>query len=1435
MKKTGFLKKLGSLALASAVAAGCIAAPMPISAAEVQAAADTSSKVIAFPGAEGGGMYASGARGAFDAGENIEVYHVTNLNDSGEGSFRDAVSKGNRIVVFDVSGYIDLAANVDISKENITVLGQTAPGDGITLRSNNVKISGKNKIVRFLKFRVGAHDASGNDTRAQDGLEITDNAENIIVDHCSVSWGTDENFSAYAVKDVTIQNCIIAEALNQSVHDKGEHSYAAIWGGVNLSIHHNIIASHKSRNPKIGTSETVAMTAGYTDSQTLVDMKNNVFYNWGDKAGYGTENGAKTYIQNNVYKPGPATPAGKRARIFELSVGQKYQTNMLGSVYAVGNKIDVDASDSDYADAQAVNGDNWQDDRHTGVYVDNKFYSLADKSNMKIDTPNEAYQKYSDEYPVTLDDTESVFDEVIANAGATLPKRDKVDERIIGDVVNRTAPTGSKGSVGLLDDPTDGVPAADAANYDGRGYPIIEPETRPAGYDSDGDGIPDEWEDKMGLNKENPNDSTFVGPNGYTYIEIFADEGISYESGDIELSVDGSTATVKSPSGEPVDVYIGDKLVETVEFNVEVPKGCTVVTAGYNEDGTLKEMQHSIQSADGAPEYPVLTSGASQVKHFVWESLESMRPVEVLGGEKTLNLPPPNIGTYTVTAVGRESGSYSNMDYGVFKWERAPGAPMSGDFNAVVTIGRIVPNEKNAVGGLSFGVDGVPGQSFYLYYGTDANYNTVVRSGDTTVPFGKTKYLRAEREGASLKMYMSDSLLNWTEIASYEIPANAAISIVDEGGNYGRDANYAMEFGSSIILNKTEPKLTINNITENQRLGFNESIEISITPDNSAIKEIDVLFGGSVIETLNVNTMEAQTIDIPVSFESVAAGVLEVVCVDNNLCTGRDSRNVTVSADPSPWLLTDIGMPDDIAKTYAQVTNDFTYKMFCPAGGSIGGTADKFGYMYQQFEGDNRLYFRMRPQSSSQYGVVLRSDLEPDGIAYYFGCDDNSVYKYNLKARTTKGSEMQLVETPIESGADKRFLIIEKLGDKLNIYETNDSSPMYTQETLVASVDCSLLGDKYYMGIGVTGTAVGDFGDIGWTGIENLSTENGAAKTMWNFDNGLDWRWQLQEANVLTPVWTNEEVGGNATGKMKLVTDSNYDERYVLHEYTGGENMVVTGGADVLLSGDEVGMNVYLNDGEPDKAFKVSFTDEGTIALGDVDTGVAYETQKWYHISCVYDEGLANGKAAVTVTENGNIIASGDEVPLVNFRSQIDPKKKQHITHGIFFEAIGGKTANYYIDNVSVMQKESENKKIIKASHFWNFGTSAEFSGLTSLVSGQTYEGLKVVGGGVVEGGRNKTIDGISFPSRYKIGGPGSKTSKCVSFDVPEGTTDIVVYGEPAGSSNTRSVVINDGTEHKTVLSTQMSVKHTYSGAAATIYIYGDSGINLYGISYETY
>ncbi len=618
-------KNICALLCAFTVAAGAL----PAMAEDVAPSGDnTAVKTVAFNGAEGGGMYTKGARAALDSESAIEVYHVTNLNDSGEGSFRDAVSKGNRIIVFDVSGYVDLDSNVTIGHDNITILGQTAPGGGICFRTNNIKVGADNVIIRYIRFRVGAHDKAGNDTRAQDGLEITDNCKNVIIDHCSVSWGTDENLSAYAVKDVTIQNSIIAESLNMSVHDKGEHSYAAIWGGVNLTVHHNLISTHKSRNPKIGTSETVSMTDGYTDSQTLVDIHNNVFYNWGDKAGYGSENGARTYIQNNIYRPGPATPKGKRARIFELSVGNKYQTNMLGSVYANGNIIDVEENDSDYRDAQTVNENNYQDDLHTGVYVDNKYYDTADKENAFMSEPEEAYDIYAKDYPSRLDDTSSVYDYVIANAGATLPARDAVDTRIIDNVTNRTAPTGSKGSVGLLDDPTD------IEEFDGRGYPELEAVTREVSeYDADADGIPNEWEDRMGLDKSNPNDSVIIGPDGYTWLEIYVEQAITNPVDAEGLTVNLASDKTIAKDNEPVRLSLltgRDTAIAGYEAGIVYVRpgngyvGGAVAACGYT-DGVLTDIKTATVGAGNTAEVGEVSGDT--VKVFLWDSLESMTPL----------------------------------------------------------------------------------------------------------------------------------------------------------------------------------------------------------------------------------------------------------------------------------------------------------------------------------------------------------------------------------------------------------------------------------------------------------------------------------------------------------------------------------------------------------------------------------------------------------------------------------------------------------------------------------------------------------------------------------------------------------------------------------------------------------------------------------------
>lgn len=1478
-----FFKKACALIAVLAVAAGALT----VSAAEYASSGGSASgggssagvqrivSTIAFKGAEGGGMYTQGARAALDNDEKIEVYHVTNLNDSGEGSFRDAVSKSNRIVVFDVSGYVDLDSNVTIGHDNITILGQTAPGGGICFRSNNIKIGADNVILRYIRFRVGAHDRNGNDTSAQDGLEITDNCRNVIIDHCSVSWGTDENLVAYAVKDVTIQNSIIAESLNQSVHDKGEHSYAAIWGGVNLTIHHNLIATHKSRNPKIGTSETVEMTEGYTDAQTLVDIHNNVFYNWGDKAGYGSENGAYTYIRNNIYRPGPATPAGKRARIFELSVGNKYQTNMLGSVYADGNIIDVEPSDSDYENARKVNENNYQDDLHTGVYVDNKYYDTADKTKAFMSEPEQAYYDYAADYPSDINDVSTVYDYVTANAGATLPKRDAVDTRIIDNVVNRTAPTGSKGSVGLLDDPTD------IAGFDGRGYPELETVSREVSeYDSDADGIPDEWEDKMGLDKSNPTDSTKLGPDGYTWLEIYVEEAITnpvesditvsldcedrvYRNGNYVVDIDadiagtyenielycnerkvyckqvGNQLKTMLPAGEnmvtakllfnngeeyvlsPV-IYVSVKGTDFEPFTdasyasgiVQTPVGTvgTAVLAGY-EDEVLKSIRTAeIDSETGQ----AIVGSVSEAdwRIFIWDSLNGMKPV----------LTKPSQTEWIV----RGGADYDGKEY-TLPNNSSLTQNVSGDFKLVTKLGSMTSRYSGIETGLRCG-------DIKLYKTYDESYKEkLIYNGEeyTGIPADKVKYLEMARTGNTVSLYAGTSL---ADIESYKV-GEAAVSGSVEAGAYvsGDKTTVSMLEMLKLSTEKSEPKAELE-LVEGQRLLLNgETVDVTVTADNSPITEVWLYLDGKPLTSVDgLYITGTETVSIPVTFITPENGTITAYCFDENLGRGEDSKSVAITQDVTPWTLTDIGADEDDAKSYVLGTNDYTYKIGDSSNGQIGGTADRFAFLNQQFTGNTRLYARLRLQNAKQMGFVLKNDLEPDSVTYYFGANmvDGAV-KYQLTKRDTEGGDTEVIydATADINDKDKAFIVFEKKDNMLNIYKSTNNGDLFKVNTLLTSLEITGIDDSYYMGFGAVSDGI-CVPDTGWLGIETV----GDTSSSWTFDNGLDWLWQLQEANVLRPSWTSDDVAGNTTGMMKLTTDSDYSSgRYVFHEYVPGEgNKFVSAKADVLVSSEDAGINVYLTANSKDTGFKVSFETDGYIYVSGEKTEYTYDINKWYTVSATVDEGLDANKADVMVKEGGGRIAADiTDADAVTIREQINTEKKTPVTNGIFFEPIAGKTGTYYIDNVSVDVTDSRIQKTPIGSHFWKFSDS-EFDGLSSLANGSEYSGLNIVTGAAIES-NNKTIDGVSFSKRYKMGGAGSRTSKCVYFDIPAGTTDIVVYGEPAGSSGTRSIIIDDGETHPTVVTTQTAIHYTHDGDAARVYVYGDSGVNLYGISYETF
>ncbi len=283
---------------------------------------------LAFVGAEGCGKYTVGGRGGVE-------YVVTSLaDDGGEGTLRHAVeAEGPRVITFAVEGDIHLKAPLNIRNPYISILGETAPGRGITLRDHNVFIEADQTILRYLRIRLGSK--AGVEADALGAKRCS----NIIVDHCSVSWAVDENASFYNITDATIQWCMISEALNSSAHHKGEHGYGGIWGGRNVSFHHNLFAHNKSRNPRFDHPRLYHGTELLTGRGT-VDFKNNVVYNWNIKAVYGGEEGWFN-IEDNWFRPGPAT---KKLDGEWLDFYVSKSTSMIpGNFFMEGNVYDVSA------------------------------------------------------------------------------------------------------------------------------------------------------------------------------------------------------------------------------------------------------------------------------------------------------------------------------------------------------------------------------------------------------------------------------------------------------------------------------------------------------------------------------------------------------------------------------------------------------------------------------------------------------------------------------------------------------------------------------------------------------------------------------------------------------------------------------------------------------------------------------------------------------------------------------------------------------------------------------------------------------------------------------------------------------------------------------------------------------------------------------------
>ena len=453
----------------------------------------------AFPGAEGGGMYTTGGRGG-------KIYHVTSLDDNNtQGTLRYGIENAERplTIVFDVAGTIALQKQLQIKKGDLTIAGQTAPGDGICLKNYTFRIHASNVIVRFIRCRMGDEQKTEDDAM-QVMDKYGDSFEKIIIDHCSISWSTDECASFYGMKDFTFSWNIVSESLRASVHGKGNHGYGGIWGGTNATYHHNLLAHHDSRNPRLD-HDFVSHQKG------PVTISNNVVYNWSGNTCYGGESSSnngtdyrKYNFVGNYYKPGPVTPSSHRWLIQPTTSCSNCGGTILPGHFYLHDNVLYGVND--------VTSNNWKAGTSTGVGV---YIKDSEVAKIKAETPYDCNA-------MSLHSANDAFDAVLAYAGASFAK-DAIDTRIAKETKDGSYTyQGSNGSTkGLIDTQTD-VDDGTWVN----GWPVYKAteEQISALRDADSDGIPNTVEDAWGLNKSDPKDAseyTLDPDKRYTNLEMY--------------------------------------------------------------------------------------------------------------------------------------------------------------------------------------------------------------------------------------------------------------------------------------------------------------------------------------------------------------------------------------------------------------------------------------------------------------------------------------------------------------------------------------------------------------------------------------------------------------------------------------------------------------------------------------------------------------------------------------------------------------------------------------------------------------------------------------------------------------------------------------------------------------------------------------------------
>ncbi|QYR21100.1 hypothetical protein KZ483_25845 [Paenibacillus sp. sptzw28] len=531
----------------------------------------TSAPIAAFPGAEGGGAYTSGGRGG-------DVYIVTTLEDYRDnevpvqGSLRHGILSTpaeGRTIVFNVSGTIELESSLRFKNiKNLTIAGQTAPGNGITIAGWETNISNsENIIIRYISFRPGATNVF-NGSDSMDALWGRDNKQ-FILDHCSFSWNTDETLSTYRGENGTIQWSIISESLTLSGHSKGRHGYGGIAGGDKTTYHHNIYLNHTSRNPRLGGGYAGAANA---DRVAVVQFSNNVIYNWGFNGVYGGGYTFTNYM-NNILIAGPGTRDNVANRVIDAG-----ERGRLGGFYISGNRINgentglLDGSSEHVKFSGDISGIN-----KTTIAAEP--YLSADSTGINNGITNPAFDDY------VLNGVEDANDQllktILQQAGATYPRRDAIDARVVAEVkkglgryINTEHEVG-----GYISD-----------------FGVIE-EQRGADFDTNHNGIADAWEKEQGIWGTEDAYKT-ITDSGYTWLELYinglVDMGHAAENPDVKLMTPENNAQFALGEAIPVKIKASSEFGHRIE-KVAVYNGSEylgdAVFDGTKYEYTIKGLQ----------------------------------------------------------------------------------------------------------------------------------------------------------------------------------------------------------------------------------------------------------------------------------------------------------------------------------------------------------------------------------------------------------------------------------------------------------------------------------------------------------------------------------------------------------------------------------------------------------------------------------------------------------------------------------------------------------------------------------------------------------------------------------------------------------------------------------------------------------------------------